>query len=792
MPSIYRGCTIENDFDVALSEFRKSLAEIQKDAMEQMESLRPALENLSNSKTKATALIGSSSDDNEIRWTAVEEGQDGNAIFIYYDYLGPIYTGTGFADRPPSSYVDPDNPTHVHCILAVNSSAEIDPAYPTSACFAIWISEPDVQALVEASLPGTGSGLPTVTAGVQLSGGKGSPLTDASAEANNIARVFGASSHQDLMRSFSIPVVENVEDAKALINSQSSDYVVIGDKLLIVEGTNLVAIRTLYEAVGKDLSDLKDHLTLLQSSPGSFIFVMTRNIEIPSTEIICGEEQTFVEVREDYFETNKNIETLATSTNTSLGSINTYVLWSGSIVPSSQTRELMTLYGLPDDYAEVIFTEQGSDTDTVTSFVQMPVVDVVEDPALLTKLGLSDSELEELLSNEEVEGLKTRASTSVEETAEATTNLFDGTQAILQNGLRNRTKNPIVASQAVNMSDSFQDSDRSKELADRGKACARQSSFLPDLDVDIPNIDFPDVDFPDLPNPAKRIESMFGSISSAVQSSIDTFNGLFDAATGLLSPYLNQIQNLNTLAENLNEGFAECGLGSSQSLSGTPQLGGGGVNPTSGGLSGGITPSIGGIPVPAEEFQKFMGELSGQVNETVTDAVSSLMQTINKPVCMAQQLLSTMKGPTTESETNPCKETPDPDDTCPPAAVQEVANASTEISQSLNSLPQLENETLSNTSQETIEEVEAFTGRTKQTILTYEEEITRGIKKVVDELYQSFESKLELLDKFDQAIQAMATDTQEVAFNGNASQQNREGCNPPSVGFFSDSITELL
>lgn len=788
MPSIYSGCTIEDTFDTALSEYRKSLEEARKTGMEQIEALGPVLDALTSAKETASVIIGTSSSDNQIEWTAVEEGEEGNSILIYYDYLGPIWDGVSFQDRPPSSYVDSSNPNHIHCILAVDSTAAIDPNYPVNACLPIWISDPDVQELVTASVIGTGAGLPEVVTGTSLGGGKGSPLTDAEEEANNIARVFGKTSYQDLLRDFDVPVIEDAATAKTFLNGESSDYVIVGDKLLLIEGTNLVAIRALYRALDEDLTKLKSHLTTLEENLEKFSWVMTRNLSISTTELVCGIPETVVEVKEEYLATNTNIESIANSTNTDLEAINNYIFWSVYINPTTHNHQSLFSLGMPTEYYEAIFSGVDATQDSAL-LIQAPKVYLVEDPTLLNQLQLSEAELAELLDNDAVPGIKTEANTSVDELVTVTNNLLNSTRDLLQNGLGNKNKNPIAASQTLDLPSTFQDSNRSKELAARGKACARQSSFFPeDTTADLPNLSFPE-----LPSGAKQIESMYGAISNAVNASTNVFDSLWKGLTTLLSPVLNKIQNLNSLADNLdNNNLAECGLGVGQPLTGFPQLGGGGVNPTGGGLGGGLTPSIGGIPVPVDQFKKFMTELSGKVNGTLTNAISEIIKTINVPICMAQQLLSTITGASTDTETNPCKEPSDPDETCPPPDIQEVANESSELSQSLNLLPQLQNETLSSSTTYVSENVEEFTGRLNQFTVTVEESITRGIKTVVDELWKSFDTKLELLDKFDQAVQSMGTDTQETALTGGDTQQTQQSCNPPSVGFFADAITELL
>ena len=185
-----------------------------------------------------------------------------------------------------------------------------------------------------------------------------------------------------------------------------------------------------------------------------------------------------------------------------------------------------------------------------TSLVQAPKVYTIEDPTLIVNLQLTNAQLEELLAKEDVLGVKIPSETSVDDLVAVTNKMLRSTRDNLANGLSSRVKAPIAAAQGVNLEETFQDKNRSKELATRGKACARQSSLLNQL-----------------PNVSKQIESLFGGISSVVNAAIDTFDSIWNAAKALMSPVLNKIQNLNSLAENmLNDELGQCALGVSQEL----------------------------------------------------------------------------------------------------------------------------------------------------------------------------------------------------------------------------------
>lgn len=788
-PSIYQGCVIEDTIGVALQEFRKSLEEARENANELLDAFISDMDSLSTPKQKGSAIIGTSSLDNEILWEALSEGEDGNSIIVFYDYLGPIWNGSAFEDRPPSSYVDSANPTHIHCILPITASANIDPAYPVSLCLPIWLTPLEVQNLVNANLVTTGSGLPEPVGGTKLTGGKGSPLPDSESAATDIARVFGKTSYQDLMTELGIPTLTDTASARAYLESLGEDFVIINGKILLVEGTNLVGIRSLYNALGKDLTLLKQHLSTMQSRPNLIYCVVTQNVMIPTSIFACGEVQTVYTVVEKYVATDKNINYLAKQKNVTVDSLNTYLYWTPVVYVSTQNYQRLTRFGVPTDYNEAIFA--GTDAEVVANqLIQPPKVSTIEDPALLDKIQLTDAEIVELLETT-VAGVKLPTDVTVDDLSNLLNLTLNKIKTVLPNGLTNKIKPAIAASQALDLDKIFQDKDRSQELATRGRACARQEKFF----LDLPGLpDLPDVPFPNLPNPAKKIESLFGAISSGINAALDVFNSIWNGVKKLLNPILNKIQNLNSLADNLfNNNLAQCALGVGQAVTGFPDLGSGGVNPTAGGLGGGITPSIGGIPVPLDLFKKAMTELSSKTNEIITKAFTGVMQAISYPLCMAQTMLSSMTGaPETGAETTPCKDGVNPNDTCGAAEVQNIINQSAEMTSAMSGLPQLEGLPTTETATNTVKEVEAFTGRLNEFTVTTSQSITRGISQIVDELTKSLDSKLQLLDKFDAAIRAMGTDTQEVQMTGTANQQKQSGCAPPSVGMFTDVITQLL
>jgi hypothetical protein len=164
MPSIYVGCKIEDDISEALKEVRGTFQDYQKQTDDLLSQLSSDLAQLSGTPISATVTIGSDPT-NTIKWTAKVPGTDGNNLTIMYLNIGPIvsYPGPVYVSRPPSAEV---NGTAIYVYLAIKGGdpfsdptvGSVDPAYPVSTCLPIWLSNPDVAAVVDAELVGTGSG----------------------------------------------------------------------------------------------------------------------------------------------------------------------------------------------------------------------------------------------------------------------------------------------------------------------------------------------------------------------------------------------------------------------------------------------------------------------------------------------------------------------------------------------------------------------------------------------------------------------------------------------------------
>ena len=308
----YLGCQIDDAIGEGLKEFRKSLEEARVNIIDAINIIKPEIEQLNGTKTKASIMIGSSSADNQIKWEAIEEGTNGNNIAIFYEYKGPIITENPtdplnpiFNPRPPSSYVENNI---IHCVLGVDATGAIDTSWTAATTLPVWVSNTDVANLVSASLTGGGSGTLNPTSVETLNGGKDAPLTDLESSSNEIAKVFGKTNYKTLLKEVSVPVIEDKDSATQFLEDLDSTTSIVGSKLYTIDGTNLIAINKLYELVGENINKLKTILSTIAEQEGYPYLVVTENVSTTSYEYLCNEMQELITVTETYRALDKNIQ----------------------------------------------------------------------------------------------------------------------------------------------------------------------------------------------------------------------------------------------------------------------------------------------------------------------------------------------------------------------------------------------------------------------------------------------------------------------------------------------------
>lgn len=784
----YLGCQIDDAIGEGLKEFRKSLEEARGVIVDAVDSIKPEIEQLNGTKTKASLILGFSVNDTQIKWEAVEEGSDGNEIAIFYEYKGPIITENPsdplnpiFNPRPPSSYVE-DN--IIHCVLGVDSSGAIDTSWSAATTLPVWLSNTDVTNVVSASLVGSGSGILSPTSVETLSGGKDAPLTDLESSSNEIARIFGKTNYKNLLKEVSIPVIEDTKSATEFLEDLDSTTSIVGSKLYTIDGTNLIAINKLYSLVGESISKLKIVLASIAKQEGYPYLVVTENVSTTSYEFICNEMQELVTVTETYRSIDKNIKTIANQwAHGDIGILNSYIFWSSEILPSGATTDKLHWLGIPEEYYDSIYQQETAEPSFYNAVVP-PEVYLVEDPELLSKLQMSDEELEDLLSKN-LDGIKLPTEVSVADKVSQLSTLLGKERENLKNGMKSRAKPALAAGTALKLGKTFNDSDLTKELATRGKACARSDTSK----FEIPNADVPNIPFEDLPNSAKQIESAFAAISSAVNSALKVFDSGFGAMKSVLEPILNQLQNFSSLGENLlNNNMASCLLGATSQVTGAITGTGVGV-PSPGGLAGGSTPSIGGLSLPLDLFVTAMEKLSFSLTSVVTNGFTTIMKAIQVPICMAQKMINLITG---VSEGAECLTGKNPDDSCSATDVQNVINESEDMTQSLAGMPQLEGLPTTETAIEKLEEIQAFSGNVKETFATVQQEVNRGLQKVAEDINNSLESKYKFIDSFDAAIRDLISGITDLSLTGNFNLSTSGDCLKPSVGTLADAIFAII
>jgi hypothetical protein len=447
---------------------------------------------------------------------------------------------------------------------------------------------------------------------------------------------------------------------------------------------------------------------------------------------------------------------------------------------------------MDDDYIGDIFQGTSPEADDLIE-ANAPSVYTVEDLSLLDDLQFTDAELEELL-DKDVAGVRIPHQVPMNERIDALKGMFKARPFVRDNGMHSTAKAAVAAMQAVDISSSTDDGNLSKELTTRGKACARLQAKLDGFNAPTLPDDLANTAFDNLPDPAKKVESAFAALSSAIDFANKMFDLSINTVVDSVSSILNKLQNLLSLTDNLfNNDLANCLLGTGTDKTGSPEY-------TEPGMGGGSSiPSLesltGGLPIPTSLLADAMKDLSVSLDETITDAFVTLMKTISLPLCMVNSLISSISGLSIGSLTdalNPCKDGKDTEDSCPPEDVQEIIDASSSMTTTMNSIPYLEGEPTTNPVETVEEEVQAFTGWTTSTVTSTTEEVTRGVTQVLDEMQQSVETKLSLVDEMDKAIQDIFGEARDTKVDIDEQVSEANGCAMPSLGLLKDEIFDYL
>jgi uncharacterized protein YoxC len=573
-------------------------------------------------------------------------------------------------------------------------------------------------------------------------------------------------------------------------------YVTINGKLLIVEGTNLVGINKMYEVVGQDLTELRAILTAMQESPETPFLLITQNVEKTRVEYICGKPEQFTTVEVEYRGYNQNIWDVANQyARGDANVLNLYIFWSEDAAATQKNYNLLHVWNIPDTYRGDILvgdTPERSDGDI---YVPPPEVLVVEDPALLDKLNLTDEEVVELIESD-VEGVTIPTEVPIADRATALQNLTAVNFNSLPTGLTTGIDKEIASSQAVNIGDTLDDTGLTKELAARGSACARQDKNFENESIPSPNFDPVNIPSPDLPDAAKQIESAFGALSSAVNTANRIFDLQFDATVGIFGPLLNKLQNIGSLTDNLFKNqLADCLLGTGEGPVGVPEAPeiGSGVSP---GIS--IPDVTGGLPIPTSLLKDALKDLTVDLDESLTDSFETVMNLIRTPMCIMQTMMSALNGfkpPTLGDVTdalNPCKDGADTEDNCPAEATQDIINASETLTAAMDTIPRIEDLPTEAVTEEVNESVQHFTGLVEKTTEEVQHEIERGVKQVMDDIQKSMDTKLEKIEQLREAVNKLFGETSDQAENAEENQKESSGCGSTTVGSFTDSIEGFI
>lgn len=791
MPSVYHSCTLDDAATEALGAMKNYLEnEVRQQFNDQLATVETALNDLVGDPTFAATTIGTTTE-NKIVWTAVESGSNGNQINIQYVYLGPVVNPVTLVTelRLPSALVDGNAIT-----LYLACSAAGVQTSPSSAELVFWNADPAVATLVQGTTVGAGTDINEASPAQYLEDGKDRAMTQTENAANAVAKVFGQNDYKEFLRAVDIPVIESAADAAQYIQT-GDEYAVVNSKLLIIDGTNLVGINKIYEKTGNDLDKTKEILAAMTAAIPNMM--TTQNTTRRTYEFICGENQAVDTITEQYRNLDTNVNTTVAVNGGDLASLHHYVFWPEEVKTSRAAYGRLETWGMPEEYiGEILSGESPGQEDYLD--VQAPEVYRVDDIELLDDLLFTDAELEELLQLQ-LPGVKVPHKLPMDDRVDALTNVLTRKPAVQDNGTTNKVKSPLVTMQAVDVAALTDDQNLSKELSARGKACARSADRLAPENVggfNTPNLndlDLPDLPFDQLPDPAKKIESAYGALSSTISFANRIFDLMIGSLTKTVEGILNKIQNASSMVDNMfGNSLAQCLLGTTGAGTGLPEYPGVGDLGSTGNALPDISSVTGGLPIPLDILKESFKKLSISLDETITEAFGAVMKTIQIPLCIVQKLLSSLSGFDLGGLLNPCKDGAKPDDSCPPEAVQEVIDASEALTGALDTIPSLADNPTTLPVEEVTETVQNFTGSVQKTVTSTTETVTRGIQEVMDDLGKSVDSKIELVEQFDKAIKDLFGDAQDTKETIDEEAETNTGCFPSPLGMLTDAIEDFI
>jgi hypothetical protein len=781
MPSIFQGCSFTDETSKTLADFYLALGTVEQGFNDQVVVLAAAITELSAAATSASRLVGTLAEE-QILWTAVQPGAAGNEISVSYLYRGPELVAGILQARAPGATVQG---TAIFLWLGCDASGTV--VLDTAGHLAVWAADSAVSGLVQGVVQGLGTAVPTQQPLQYLQQGKDSPVPAADAAAHDVARVFGRPDYLTLLRDLDVPVVSSDAEARALLN-ENDHYCVVNGHLLIISGTNLTGFNQLWTLYGS-VAKLRTFAGAMQTNLPRLI--TTQMVTTTSWVLLCGQQQpvsTVVEVLRDV-DVPVNVSVVRWG---AAETLRHYCFWDTAALPTTRSYETLKHWGFPEQYLGALLAGE-SPVPVEGLVVTAPTCWTVEDRTLLTRIHFTDAEAAELLALQ-VPGIKVPATTTTKENAVALAALqrCRGTRT---NGARSAQRCSIATLRTVKPALVFNDSDLSSELATRGRACARLSNraLLPGYSTagipDVPGVpgmpDLPNADFSKLPDPAKKIESAFAALSSAISAANQLFDRMVGAIVKTVMGMLDKIQNLMSLAENLLKNpLTECLLGVGTAATGSPEFGsaGGSSVPS-------ITSLTGGLPLPMSALALAFSSMSTMLDKTITQAFSLAMKSIETPLCLLRAMLDTIAGVTLGGLDNPCKK---PVDNCPVVDVQATIDASPTMTATLAAIPALEGSPTTLPVETTTESVQSFTGLVQKSVQETTAEVTRGVQGIISDFQESVNSKTKLITEFEQKVKELFRDLKQTSQDLAEASARQSTCGPPALGPMMDQITKYM
>jgi len=404
----WQRCDLDDDSLSQLELWRGELADAEGEILALQDDLSDAIDDLNRTSKVAATLLTDSDDLNtnhRIKLTAAEGGTDIHKYAVILVNPGPnpdfdpwafLLGGanTYLTLRPPQYGVTPTDPIDLMMYQGNVIYVEVE----TDADGAVWtnpltlkeaFTDGGYDELFTSETPDTFQitiffvlvdvHLPVVADGTQykFSGGKDTPLEDMTKGFNQLYAGTGKD-YETALEQLAIPVAKSTQSPAEILSQTSNALPLSTGTLVKCDGENLISLRAMWSLLGADSDAATTVCGLLPGITGHAIVIwteeVTTTVDLPAcdggipltttTTVVVGEP-------------NEKPSSLSGRTPN--------VFWLEEITPSVESLEALSKAGLNDTQLQAALDES---QDTVW---------IIEDPSILTTVGLTCAELLELL-----------------------------------------------------------------------------------------------------------------------------------------------------------------------------------------------------------------------------------------------------------------------------------------------------------------------------------------------------------------------------------------------------------